>query len=234
MRPPPSLAALTRPVSRPLVQGATVDVEKTTITTPESSAAGPRFSWPKSYNLLRLFGILALICLGAAFAHFSYSATSALLSSQRHDSQISDSNAVESPYLFSVSSGCADWQRACADWQRACASFACANSSLLEDGQGELKRAEQALGDPHCTPHAAASAATPSPLWLCPPAAAARSACPVCPASTLAPLAAPGAHPPPRHGGTAIFARVRGATRLLGRLWQGPGVAAHPGPVVRD
>ncbi|EOD10853.1 hypothetical protein EMIHUDRAFT_215094, partial [Emiliania huxleyi CCMP1516] len=65
--------------------GATVDVETTTVTTPEGSAAG-RFSWPKSYNLLRLFGILALICLGAAFAHSSYSATSALLSSQRHDS----------------------------------------------------------------------------------------------------------------------------------------------------
>ena len=65
--------------------------------------------------------------------------------------QISDS------YLFSVSSGCADWQRACA-------SFACANSSLLEVGEGELERAEQALGDPHCSPHAAASAATPSPL----------------------------------------------------------------------
>ena len=85
MRPPPSLAALTRPVSRPLVQGATVDVETTTNTTPEGSAAG-RFSWPKSYNLLRLFGILALICLGAAFAHPSCSATSALLSSQRYDS----------------------------------------------------------------------------------------------------------------------------------------------------
>ena len=85
MRPPPSLAALTRPVSRPLVQGATVDVETTTNTTPEGSAAG-RFSWPKSYNLLRLFGILALFCLGAAFAHSSFSATSALLSSQRYDS----------------------------------------------------------------------------------------------------------------------------------------------------
>ena len=85
MRPPPSLAALTRPVSRPLVQGATVDVETTTNTTPEGSAAG-RFPWSKSYNLLRLFGILALICLGAAFAHSSCSATSALLSSQRYDS----------------------------------------------------------------------------------------------------------------------------------------------------
>ena len=85
MRPPPSLAALTRPVSRPLVQGATVDVETTTNTTPEGSAAG-RFPWSKSYNLLRLFGILALICLGAAFAHSSYSATSALLSSRRYDS----------------------------------------------------------------------------------------------------------------------------------------------------
>ena len=84
MRPPPSLAALTRPVSRPLVQGATVDVETTTNTTPEGSAAG-RFPWSKSYNLLRLFGILALICLGAAFAHSSYSATAALLSSQRYD-----------------------------------------------------------------------------------------------------------------------------------------------------
>ena len=88
MRPPPSLAALTRPVSRPLVQGATVDVEKTTITTPEGSAAG-RFSWPKSYNLLRLFGILALLCLGTAFALSSYSATSALLSSRWHESPTS-------------------------------------------------------------------------------------------------------------------------------------------------
>ena len=88
MRPPPSLAALTRPVSRPLVQGATVDVETTTNTTPEGSAAG-RFPWSKSYNLLRLFGILALICLGAAFAHSSYSATSALLSSQWHESPTS-------------------------------------------------------------------------------------------------------------------------------------------------
>ena len=76
--------------------------------------------------------------------------------------RISDSNALESDH-FSVSSGSADWQRACA-------SFACANSSLLEVGQGELERAEQALGDPHCTPHAAASAAKPSPLWHCPPA----------------------------------------------------------------
>ena len=88
MRPPPSLAALTRPVSRPLVQGATVDVETTTNTTPEGSAAG-RFPWSKSYNLLRLFGILALICLGAAFAHSSCSATSALLSSQWHESPTS-------------------------------------------------------------------------------------------------------------------------------------------------
>ena len=84
MRPPPPLAAQP-PVSRPPVQGATANVETTTIATPEGSAAG-RFSWPKSYNLLRLFGILALICLGAAFAHSSYSATSALLSSQRYDS----------------------------------------------------------------------------------------------------------------------------------------------------
>ncbi|EOD06917.1 hypothetical protein EMIHUDRAFT_218624 [Emiliania huxleyi CCMP1516] len=65
--------------------GATVDVETTTNTTPEGSAAG-RFPWSKSYNLLRLFGILALFCLGAAFAHSSCSATSALLSSQRYDS----------------------------------------------------------------------------------------------------------------------------------------------------
>merc|ERR1719424_2666490 len=49
--------------------------------------------------------------------------------------RISDSNAVESD-RFSVSNGCADWQRACA-------SFARTNSSLLEVGQGELKRADQ-------------------------------------------------------------------------------------------
>ena len=52
--------------------------------------------------------------------------------------RISDSDAVESD-LFSVSSGYADWQRACA-------SFESADSSLLE--QGELERADQALGDP--------------------------------------------------------------------------------------
>ena len=87
MRPPPPLAALTRPVSRPPVQGATVDVETTTITTLEGSAsASGRFPWSKSYSLLRLFSILALFCLGAAFAHSSYSATAAFLSSQRYDS----------------------------------------------------------------------------------------------------------------------------------------------------
>ena len=86
MRPPPPLAALTRPVSRPPVQGATVDVETTTTTTLEGSAsASGRFPWSKSYSLLRLFSILALFCLGAAFAHSSYSATAALLSSQRYD-----------------------------------------------------------------------------------------------------------------------------------------------------
>ena len=88
MRPPPPLAAQP-PVSRPPVQGATANVETTTITTPEGSvSASGWFSWPKfcpSY-LLRLFGMLALICLGAAFAHSSYSATAALLSSQRYDS----------------------------------------------------------------------------------------------------------------------------------------------------
>ena len=88
MRPPPSLAALTRPVSRPPVQGATVNVETTTTTTPEGSAAG-RFSWPKSYKLLHFFGMLVLLCLGAAFALSSYSATSALLSSQWHESPTS-------------------------------------------------------------------------------------------------------------------------------------------------
>ena len=73
---------LTRPVSRPPVQGAVVDVETTTITTLEGSASG-RFSWPKlcpSYNLLRLFASLALIRLGAAFAHSSSSVTITLLS----------------------------------------------------------------------------------------------------------------------------------------------------------
>ena len=88
MRPPPRLAAHP-PVSRPPVQGATANVETTTITTPEGSvSASGWFSWTKfcpSY-LLRLFGILALLCLGTAFALSSYSATSALLSSQRNDS----------------------------------------------------------------------------------------------------------------------------------------------------
>ena len=86
MQPPPPLAAQP-PVSRPPVQGATANVETTTITTPEGSvSASGRFSWPKSYNLLRLYGILALFCLGAGFAHSSYSATSALLSSRRYES----------------------------------------------------------------------------------------------------------------------------------------------------
>ena len=62
------------------------------ITTPEGSvSASGWFSWPKfcpSY-LLRLFGILALLCLGTAFALSSYSATSALLSSQWHESPTS-------------------------------------------------------------------------------------------------------------------------------------------------
>ena len=65
-------------------------VETTTVPTLDSSvSASGRFSWPKlcpSYNLLRLFASLALIRLGAAFAHSSYSATAALLSSQRNDS----------------------------------------------------------------------------------------------------------------------------------------------------
>ena len=91
MRPPPPLAAQP-PVSRPPVQGATANVETTTITTPEGSvSASGWFSWPKfcpSY-LLRLFGILALLCLGTAFALSSYSATSALLSSQWHESPTS-------------------------------------------------------------------------------------------------------------------------------------------------
>ena len=91
MRPPPPLAAQP-PVSRPPVQGATANVETTTITTPEGSvSASGWFSWPKfcpSY-VLRLFGILALLCLGTAFALSSYSATSALLSSRWHESPTS-------------------------------------------------------------------------------------------------------------------------------------------------
>ena len=82
--------------------------------------------------------------------------------------RISDSNAVESD-RFSVSSRCADWQRACA-------SFARANSSLLEDGQGELERADQALGDPHCTPpRRCIGCHTVTPLAM-----PTRSRCPVC------------------------------------------------------
>ena len=91
MRPPPPLAAQP-PVSRPPVQGATANVETTTITTPEGSvSASGWFSWPKfcPTYLLRLFGILALLCLGTAFALSSYSATSALLSSQWHESPTS-------------------------------------------------------------------------------------------------------------------------------------------------
>ena len=72
----------------------------TTITTPEGSvSASGWFSWPKfcpSY-LLRLFGILALLCLGSAFALSSYSATSALLSSQWHESPTSFP-AVTTPF----------------------------------------------------------------------------------------------------------------------------------------
>ena len=62
------------------------------ITTPEGSvSASGWFSWPKfcPTYLLRLFGILALLCLGTAFALSSYSATSALLSSQWHESPTS-------------------------------------------------------------------------------------------------------------------------------------------------
>ena len=92
MRPPPPLAAQP-PVSRPPVQGATANVETTTITTPEGSvSASGWFSWPKfctTYILLRLFGILALLCLGTAYALSSYSATSALLSSRWHESPTS-------------------------------------------------------------------------------------------------------------------------------------------------
>ncbi|EOD15697.1 hypothetical protein EMIHUDRAFT_211284 [Emiliania huxleyi CCMP1516] len=72
--------------------GATANVETTTITTPEGSvSASGWFSWPKfcPTYLLRLFGILALLCLGTAFALSSYSATSALLSSQWHESPTS-------------------------------------------------------------------------------------------------------------------------------------------------
>ena len=97
MRPPLlPRSPLTRPGPRPPLQGATVNVETTTITTAGGSTSG-RFSWPKSYNLLRLFGILAL-CLGAAFAHFSYSATS-LLSSQRYESPTSFP-AVTTPFTL--------------------------------------------------------------------------------------------------------------------------------------
>ena len=86
MRPPPPLAAQP-PVSRPPVQGATVNA--TTITTPEGSvSASGWFSWPKfctTYILLRLFGILALFCLGAVFAHSSSSVTTTLLSPLRYE-----------------------------------------------------------------------------------------------------------------------------------------------------
>ena len=85
--------------------------------------------------------------------------------------RISDSNSIESD-LFSVSCGYADWRRACASFDRA-------DSSLLEVEQGDLERADQALGDPK--PHATASAAKPPPLWPCPPVLSALS-CPVCPA----------------------------------------------------
>ena len=88
MQPPPPLAAQP-PVSRPPVQGATANVETTTITTSEGSvSAAGWFSWPKfctTYILLRLFGILALFCLGAVFAHFSSSVTTTLLSPLRYE-----------------------------------------------------------------------------------------------------------------------------------------------------
>ena len=81
-----SRSPLKPPVSCPPVQGATANVETTTITTPEGSvSASGWFSWPKSYNLLRLFGILALFCLGAAFAHSSSSVTTTLLSPLRYE-----------------------------------------------------------------------------------------------------------------------------------------------------
>ena len=71
--------------------------------------------------------------------------------------RIADSKTAESTDLFSNSSDLAGSRPRCA-------SFVWADSSTLEVGEGELERAEQALGDPHCTPHAAASAAKPSPL----------------------------------------------------------------------
>ena len=83
--------------------------------------------------------------------------------------RVSDSNSIESDLL---SCGYADWRRACASFDRA-------SSSLLEVEQGELERADQALGDPQ--PHATASAAKPPPLWPCPPVLSALS-WPVCPA----------------------------------------------------
>ena len=152
---PPLLprSPLTRPVSRPPFQGATVDVETTTNTTPEGSAAG-RFSWPKSYNLPRLFGILALFCLGTAFAHSSYSATSALLSSQRYDSPwpTSPPATVAKPFTPASLNGFCILENPIEEREKAAAHFTTEASfttatihSKIEAGQTDITEGGPAL-----------------------------------------------------------------------------------------
>jgi len=134
--------------------GATVDVETTTNTTPEGSAAG-RFSWPKSYNLPRLFGILALFCLGAGFAHSSYSATSALLSSQRYDSPwpTSPPATVAKPFTPASLNGFCILENPIEEREKAAAHFTTDEASFttatihskIEAGQTDVTKGGPAL-----------------------------------------------------------------------------------------
>ena len=64
------------------------------------------------------------------------------------------SETAKSADLFPVSSGCADRRRTCASFDRA-------DSSLLEDGQGELEWADQAAFAPHSPRQRAAHALAP-------------------------------------------------------------------------
>jgi len=61
------------------------------------------------------------------------------------------SETAKAADLFPVSSGCADRRRTCASFDRA-------DSSLLEDGQGELEWADQAAFAPHSPRQRAAHA----------------------------------------------------------------------------
>ena len=125
------------------------------MTTPEGSvSASGWFSRPKfcpSY-LLRLFGILALLCLGTAFALSSYSATSALLSSQWHESPTSFP-AVTTPIAPASLNGFCE--------TGGDNTFVSSNSVPADHPVRARSRllvpAPHQVLDPHCTRHAAAS-----------------------------------------------------------------------------